>query len=134
MDNKDISPACYWLALFWKIFLLPVPQHPYCILFTMYVIEKCYRPSHSFCVMWMISTHLYSCFQTPSLPFLPILLCFPLFLFQFLSKPIVSRRIIAMVFPEFLVLTGWIIQKLSHNRKAVREMLLNLMFVSHPAS
>lgn len=133
MDNKDISPAYYWLALCWKIFLLTVPQHPYCILVTMCITEKCSRPSH-FCITWVVSTHLYSYLQTPSLPFLPISCVFPAFLFQCLSKSIVSRTMIAIVFPGFLVLIGCIIQKLSHNRKTFKQRLPNFMFVSHPAS
>lgn len=44
------------------------------------------------------------------------LLC-SLLSFQFLSKSIEFRPIIAIVFPEFLVLFGWSVQKLSHNRK-----------------
>lgn len=82
MDNRDIFPACYWLVLSRKIFSPSVPQHPYCILVTMCIMEKCYRyrPPHSFCIVWVVSTHLYSCLQTPPLPFLPILLCFPSFL------------------------------------------------------
>lgn len=73
MDNKDTSPACYLLALSWKIFLLSVTQNPYFILVTMCIMEKCYRyrPSRSFCITWVVSTHLYLCMQTPSLPFLP---------------------------------------------------------------
>lgn len=79
MDNKDISPACYWLALSRKTFLLSVPQHLHYILVAM---EKChsYRPSRSFCLTWMVYTRLFLCSQTLSLPFLPVLLYFPCFL------------------------------------------------------
>lgn len=66
--------------------------------------------------------------------FCPFSCIFPAFLFQFLSKSTVSRTMIATVFPEFLVLIGWVIQILSHNRKAFRETLPNFMFISHPAS
>lgn len=124
MDSKDSSLACYWLAFSWRIFLLSVPQHPYCILIMMHIMEKHYRyrPSHSFCFLWMVFTCLCSCSQAPSLPFLcPFSYIFPALLFHFLSKSVEFRPMIAMAFPEFLVLIGWSVQKVSDNRKTFTE-------------
>lgn len=135
--NKDISPSSYLLALSWKIFLLSVPQHPYCILVTMCVMEKfySYRPSYSFCILHNVGGFYMPLFMLAnSLSAISAYSVFYLLsCFSFCQNQ-ASMPMIAMVFPEFLVLIGWIIQKLSHNRKTLREMLLNFMFLSHPAS